>query len=390
MLSTLEGVKVLDFGIYFSGPYSPRLLADLGADVIKLESLEGDLLRPTVKPFNAAARGKRSIAVDLKNPDGLAVAHRLARWADVATHNMRPGVAERLRMDYETLRAMNPAIVYAYAPGWGSGGPDADRPGFAPLFAGFCGLQHEAAGDENPPVPPVGNEDNGNGLVGAAAVLMALYHRKRTGEGQYLENPQLNATLLMGLHLMRRPDGTVVGRRALDKARLGIHPLDRIYPTAAGWLAVSARLDDEFARLCSVPAFASLGSDERYASDELRRDHATELQETIAGFLAADSAPAWAQVFAEAGVPSEVCVTTGAQDRFFEDPHHREVGRVEEYPHDVWGTVADVAVMLRLSEARSRPGRPAPLVGEHTDEILTMVGYGPEEISKLRLADAVR
>ncbi|MGE3442140.1 MAG: CaiB/BaiF CoA transferase family protein [Acidimicrobiia bacterium] len=390
MLSTLTGVKVLDFGIYFAGPYNPRLLSDLGADVIKLETLEGDLLRPTVKPFNAASRGKRSIAVDLKNPKGREVAHRLAAWADVATHNMRPGVAERLAMDYATLRAINPSIIYAFSPGWGSSGPDADRPGFAPLFGGFAGLQHEAAGEGNVPVPPVGNEDNGNGLVGAAAILMALFRRKRTGEGTYLENPQLNATLLMGMHLMRTPDGRVVGGRALDHDRLGIHPLDRIYPTADGWLAVCARLDREFAALGRVDGFASIVADSRYADDVSRRANAAALQAAITEVLAETSAATWAERFDAAGVPCELVPGTDAQQRFFDDPHHVEVGRVEHYQHEVWGEVRDVAVLLRLSNATEKASRPAPLVGEHTNEILAMVGYDRDEISALHDAHAVR
>jgi crotonobetainyl-CoA:carnitine CoA-transferase CaiB-like acyl-CoA transferase len=390
MLSTLSGIKVLDFGIYFSGPYSSRLLADLGADVIKLETLEGDLLRPTVKPFNAGARGKRSIGVDLKNPAGLEVAHRLAAWADVATHNMRPGVVERLAMDYTTLRSINPEIIYAWAPGWGSSGPDADRPGFAPLFGGFCGLQHEAAGEGNTPVPPVGNEDNGNGLVGAGAILMALYHRKRTGKGQYLENPQLNATLLMGMHLMRRPDGSVAGGRSLDHDRLGIHPLDRIYPTADGWLAISARLDREFELLCTVPGFEAIAADERYGTDELRRTQALDLQSAITGVLARETASSWAGLLDASGVPCEVCAGSDAQEQFFDDPHHVGVGRVEHYEHAVWGEVQDVGVMLRLSNATSKPGRPAPMVGEHTDEILDMLGYSEDDAVDLRGDSAVR
>ena len=111
MLTTLQGLKVLDFGLYFAGPYASRLLADLGADVIKLEALDGDTLRPTTKPFNAAARGKRSIAVDLKSDAGREVAHRIATRADVVTHNMRPGVAERLGMGYETIRSFNPEVI---------------------------------------------------------------------------------------------------------------------------------------------------------------------------------------------------------------------------------------------------------------------------------------
>ena len=249
MLTTLQDLKVLDFGLYFAGPYASRLLADLGADVIKLEALDGDTLRPTTKPFNAAARGKRSIAVDLKTDAGRAVAHRIAATADVVTHNMRPGVAERLGMGYETIRSLNPEVIYSYAPGWGSSGPDAARSGFAPLFSGFVGLHHECAGEGNIPISPPGNEDNGNGLLGAAAILFALYHRAQTGEGQYLEHPQLNATMLMGLHLMRGADGSVVGSMGLDHERRGVHPLDRLYRTADGWLCISARTDAEFARM---------------------------------------------------------------------------------------------------------------------------------------------
>ena len=249
MLTTLQDLKVLDFGLYFAGPYASRLLADLGADVIKLEALDGDTLRPTTKPFNAAARGKRSIAVDLKTDAGRAVAHRIAATADVVTHNMRPGVAERLGMGYETIRSLNPEVIYSYAPGWGSSGPDAARSGFAPLFSGFVGLHHECAGEGNIPTSPPGNEDNGNGLLGAAAILFALYHRAQTGEGQYLEHPQLNATMLMGLHLMRGADGSVVGSMGLDHERRGVHPLDRLYRTADGWLCISARTDAEFARM---------------------------------------------------------------------------------------------------------------------------------------------
>ena len=286
MLTTLQGLKVLDFGLYFAGPYASRLLADLGADVIKLEALDGDTLRPTTKPFNAAARGKRSIAVDLKTDAGREVAHRIAAHADVVTHNMRPGVAERLGMGYETIRSLNPEVIYSYAPGWGSSGPDAARSGFAPLFSGFVGLHHESAGEGNIPTSPPGNEDNGNGLLGAAAILFALYHRAQTGKGQYLEHPQLNATMLMGLHLMRGADGSVVGSMGLDHERHGVHPLDRLYRTADGWLCISARTDAEFARLSGVPAFAELRDDPRFVDGDARLAHRTDLEAVLTAVFA--------------------------------------------------------------------------------------------------------
>ena len=193
------------------------------------------------------------------------------------SHNLRPGVAERLQMGYETIRALNPSVVYAYTPGWGSTGPDIGRPGFAPLFSGYAGLHYEAAGEGNVPVPPVGNEDNGNGLLGAAAILMALYHRRRSGQGQYLEHPQLNATLLMAMHLMGTADGAVAGSLGLDAGRLGPHPLDRLYRTADGWLCLCARTDAEFGRLGSVAGLEHLGADARFAAPADRDANAAAL-----------------------------------------------------------------------------------------------------------------
>jgi crotonobetainyl-CoA:carnitine CoA-transferase CaiB-like acyl-CoA transferase len=390
MLSTLQGVKVLDLGHYFAGPYASRLLADLGADVIKLEPLDGDLLRPTVKPFNGAQRGKRCISANLKDPRGKEIAHRLAAWADVISHNMRPGAAERLAMDYESVRAINPSVIYAYAPGWGSTGPDASLPGFAPLFSGYVGLHHEAAGRGNVPVSPVGNEDNGNGLLGATAILMALYHRKRTGEGQYLEHPQLNATLLMAMHLMRRPDGSVVGSVDLDHERLGGHPLDRLYRTADGWICLSARTDDEFADLCGVPGFDGLAGDPRFTAAEDRAREADALGDAIAKVLASAPSATWDATFRSHGVPAEVPAGAEAARTLFDDPERRSDGRVEEYEHARWGTTRDIAVMVRLSGATTRPGRPAPEVGEHTRELLAEFGYPADEITALFESGVVR
>ncbi|HVM67506.1 MAG TPA: CoA transferase [Acidimicrobiales bacterium] len=378
-LTTLQGVKVLDIGHYFAGPYASRLLADLGADVIKLEPLDGDLLRPTVKPFNGAQRGKRDIAVNLKHPRGIEIGHRLAAWAHVVSHNMRPGAAERLNMDYETVRAVNPSVIYAYAPGWGSSGPDAALPGFAPLFSGYVGLHHEAAGDGNPPMAPIGNEDNGNGLLGATAILMALYHRARTGEGQYLEHPQLNATLMMAMHLLRRPDGSVVGSAGLDHERLGGHPLDRVYRARDGWVCLSARTGAEFARLCAVPGFESAAGKE-----------GRDLEESLAKVFATAPAASWVALLDAHDVPAEVPLGPEAPQVLLHDPERRRDGRVEEYEHPRWGTTQDVAVLVRLSAAGERPGRPAPEIGQHTREILGDLGYPEDDIDALFSEGVVR
>ena len=167
----LEGVRILDMGAYFAGPYSSRLLADFGADVIKLEPVQGDPMRGFVTTFNVAQAGKRGLAADLKDPAVARALRQLIEWADVVHHNLRPGAAERLGIDYEAVSRLNPRAVYLYAPGWGAHGPFAMRQSFAPMLSGYAGVTYEVAGKFNVPLPPVAHEDPGNGLLGAVAML---------------------------------------------------------------------------------------------------------------------------------------------------------------------------------------------------------------------------
>src|SRR5262249_50541199 len=167
----LDGLRILDLGAYYAGPYSSRLLADLGADVIKVEPLAGDQLRGLTRPFRSAQAGKRSLAANLKD-EGLAKAvGALIGWAGIVHHNMRPGAAERLGLGQAQVTAVNPNVIYLYAPGWGSGGPHMMRQSFAPMLSGYVGASHEVAGQFNEPMPSIGNEDPGNGLLGAIAML---------------------------------------------------------------------------------------------------------------------------------------------------------------------------------------------------------------------------
>src|SRR4051812_31968937 len=189
MKHPLEGIRVLDFGIMFAGPYAAKQLADLGATVIKIEALTGDPMRRSQSVFNGAQRNKRSLAVDLKKPAGLEIAHKLMAGADVICHNMRPGTAEKLGIDYETARKLRADIIYLHSPAFGNGGPRRSEPAFEPLVSGMVGIEMSCGGEgaDKPGRIPA-NMDSGNGLLGAAGVLMALLHRKRTGEGQYVES----------------------------------------------------------------------------------------------------------------------------------------------------------------------------------------------------------
>ena len=196
--SPLEGLRILDLSAFFATAFGARLLSDLGADVIKIEPLVGDQMRPLADLFECAQRGKRNLAIDLRTTEGVDVVHKLIGTADVIMHNLRPGKAEKLGIGYEQCAAIKPSLIYCYLPGFGSTGPKANLKSFAPLVSGFTGMLYVGAGDGNPPVRRVvGNEDLYNGYLGAMSVLMGVAHRDRTGQSQYIESPHLHSSLML-------------------------------------------------------------------------------------------------------------------------------------------------------------------------------------------------
>jgi crotonobetainyl-CoA:carnitine CoA-transferase CaiB-like acyl-CoA transferase len=383
----LAGIRILDFGAYYAGPYSSRLLADLGADVVKVEPVGGDPLRGLARPFRSAQAGKRSLAANLKDPALAPAVSRLVEWADIVHHNLRPGAAERLGLDEAAVRAINPDVIYVYAPGWGSTGPDMNRQSFAPLMSGYVGAGFEVAGEHNPPLFPVGNEDPGNGLLGAVAMMMALLHRQRTGAGQYVENPQLNATMAHLTHIVRRSDGAVLGTSTLDPAQLGNGPLERLYQTSDGWILIVVPTDDDVARLGKAVG-TDLADDDRFATRDARRRHADALGNLLTSTFASRSTADWLVALGDAKVPAaDPTVTTSTS--LLRDPEHHRSGRVAVVPHPTAGHVREFAHLLRVSDAEVVPHRIAPELGEHTDEILGSLGYRLAQIAELRARGAV-
>lgn len=386
-LPLLDGVRILDLGAYFAGPFASRLLAGLGADVIKVEPLDGDPLRGIGSLFRPAQAGKRSIAVDLRRPGARAVLAELLSWASVVHHNMRPGAAERLGAGYADARGINQEIIYGYAPGWGSTGPLAARQSFEPMMSGYVGAGFEASGRFNPPVYPLGNADPGNGLLGAVATLMALLYRQRTGQGQYFENAQLNATMMHVAHIARAAHGRVVGSERLDSLQHGTGPLERLYETKDGWICISVQ-DDQLDSLSAVINI-EITSDERFYSVEDRATNEYALTELIAGALRGEPSERWLKTFRAANlaaaVPSKYNATT-----FLRDPRNRSTGLVAQSSHPQLGIVRELTCAVRVSHVQASVHRLAPDLGEHTEEILDSLGFTTTTIARLRVDGAIR
>lgn len=371
-----DGLRILDLGAFFAGPFSSRLLADLGAEVIKLEPLAGDPLRGIERPFASAQAGKRAIAANAKDPEVRPIIEALLRWADVVHHNLRPGAAERLGLGYDDVRTINPEAVYLYAPGWGSTGPHRMRQSFAPMLSGYVGVTYEVAGQYNDPMPPIGNEDPGNGLLGAVAILFALHARRATGVGQYVENPQLNAAMGHVAHIVRTADGEVVGAGGLDLLQFGVGPWERLYETADGWVCIVSHRDEQ-RHAASVVLEVDIDGDDDVVADRLAAAFATWATADVVAALV------------DAGVPAVEPIGRG-NHLYMNEPEHRRVGRVAEVEHPELGKVREPAVLVRVSDAEVPPHRLAPALGEHTDEVLLELGLEPAAIERLRSRGAIR
>ena len=369
----LDGIRVVDLTSYIAGSYGAMMLADLGAGVVKVEALEGDSFRE-LPGFYGWNRGKRSIAVDLKQPDGRAIVHRLAREADVAMDNMRPGVAERLGVDYDTLAALNPRLIYSSVTAFGRTGPYRDRPGFDPLLQAMGGLMALQGFGGPPAYLRTAPTDYYCAALACQGILAALYVRERSGRGQRVETSLLNAVLAL-------QSGLVVdfpGRQSVFRET----PTYRLYQAGDGqWFFLACGNQSFWVKLCAALGLPELADDPRFASWLSRRDHGDVLTPILEKTFASRSCDEWLHVLAEYDIPA---ARTQTLHEFMRDPavlHHR---MVTTYAHPEKGELTLMGQPLRFSETPSAdPGRP-PLLGEHTDAILGELGYGAADIADLR------
>ena len=387
--AALAGVRVLDLGLAMAGPYGAQVLGDLGADVIKVHN-PGERRSPISSPNLGCNRGKRSIAIDLKDPRGRAILHRLVAGADVVHHNMRTGVAERLGADYETLRRVNPRLIYCHTRGFERSGPRVGLPGNDQMGQALAGTWYEMGSchQGRPPAwHPTAMGDFGNGILSAAAVIQALYHRETTGEGQAVDTSIINVGMLFNSYTYSRDDGGQPERVRLDGDQLGLGALYRLYQCADGWLCLAVSDDCQWRALVDATAVASLAHPD-FATAAGRARHDRDITATIEAVMASRTAMEWFETLDAFGVPCEISSDTFPR-RLFDDPGLVREEWVVSRPHPRLGLVEQAGHLVVLSDTPGRIGPAAPLVGEHSRAILRELGESDRLIDDLLAAGVI-
>ena len=384
-MKPLEGIRVIDFTQAMAAPFCTLNLADMGADVIKIEPPgEGEPTRQLgaahknghSATFMTMNRGKRGLTADLKRPEGVQIVRRLARTADVFVQNYRPGVVERLGLAYADLSAINPRLVYCSISGFGATGPYASRGGYDLIAQGMSGII-SVTGDEGGPPAKAGVplSDLAAGLFGAYGILCALEYRERTGEGQFVDTSLLEAA--MALTVWESSEYWVTGRA--PKPLGSAHRLSAPYQALRaqdGYFTVGANTDKLFEGLCRVIGRLDLLEDPRFAGRAERLQNRAALIPEIEKTTVGETRAYWLERLDKEGVPSGPINT---YPEALSDPHALARQMVVDLVHPGAGAIKALGVPVKLSETPGAVDRPAPLLGQHTAEILTELGYSEAE-----------
>lgn len=402
MAAPLSNIRVLELGRVFAAPWAGQMLADLGAEVIKVEALDGDPMRQmglgVVRDaegretgersvFLAVNRNKKSVAVDLGKPEGQDLVRRLAAKCDVVIENYKVGDLARRGLDYEAIRAVNPNIIYLSLTGFGQTGPYRHRPGMDNIVQGMSGYMSMNGEDDGPPqASSVSIMDFSTGMHAAIAIISALYARDtQKAGGQYIDVALLDSSLaLIGYKMV----ATLLSGAEPPRGRRtrGYIP-GGLFRTADGWIQMTIGTDADFRNFCKATERPDLQEDPRYADRWLRTDNQVPLLADVTEMMATRPSEYWLERLNACNVMAGAVLTL---QEAAADPQVRERGDIVEVPHELGGTVPLVRNPIRMTGTPVDEPRSPPLLGQHADEVLgELLEMTPAEIEDLRAAGAL-
>jgi crotonobetainyl-CoA:carnitine CoA-transferase CaiB-like acyl-CoA transferase len=397
MSKPFSGIRILDFTRYLAGPYGTYQLALLGADVVKIEAREGDETRSQLvskewaerkmpPSFLAVNGNKRSLTLDLRRPEAVAVVKRLVTTADVVWENFRPGVMDKLGVGYDVLSAINPRLIYCAVSGFGHTGPERTTAAFdgkLQAMSGIMSITGEPAG--GPMRAGFAICDTIGGMTAALAVSSALYQRTHTGRGQFVDVAMLDAALAFIPGPVSEYTVAGIEQRQIGNGSVSRKPTANRFRAKDGFIVLAVLTEKQFANLMRTIGRGEALDDPRFKDWAARTDNVAALREVIEGALASDDPKTWEARLTAADVP---CASIWKIDEIVRHPQlqHRDVLQTVD---SRYGPLRLVGAGFRLAHGSPGIDRPPPALGEHTDEVLSEAGYSPAEIAELRRQSVV-
>ena len=384
----LEGLRILDVTQVMAGPFCTMLLCDMGADVIKIEPPAGDSSRRMAgaigsdsPSFNAVNRGKRGLILNLKSSAGQEVFRHLTKTADILVENFRPTVMSTFGLDYANLATIQPRLIYASISGYGQTGPDSRRGGFDLIAQGVAGIMSVTGNPDSDPVKAgVPLTDLGAALFAVSGILAALHYRHSSGRGQHVDTSLVDAGVALSVWEATEYFSSGQIPTPLGSAHRMSAPYQAIR-CADGFITLGAANDRLFNRLCNVLEHPEWLEQPNYASDTARVKNRLALATAIEATTSKRPCQHWLELFEQNEIP---CGPINDYAEVARDPHLRSRDMIVETDHPTFGKIKTLGSPIKFSETPTQPNRPAPLLGEHTNEVLREHGYNAKQIAKLQ------